>query len=439
MTFIAAGTALAAGVGLGASTAAVAAGTAIAAGATGAALGATGAAITGGDVGEGALMGGVSGAVGGGLGAGLGAAGMAGSMGANIAAGGIAGAAGGAAGSAAGGQDIGKGALVGGALGGIGGYLKGVAPTAGETPNAAGGMTQESSAALAKQEAASTLANTAKVGPSIVGDEGVYSSMRGAAPAAQASQVAAPAVAQFGTPSGNLGSSFKSGMASIADSPMSAVKAGAPMLIGGMINGQVEPEPYVKPKSNYVGGASLSKDFKPYWADPQLYADGGAVDSMQTQQPMNKFYEQGLQMAQLAQQQAQQVAPQGIAQVAPQGVTQTAPAPAVGIGYANGGLTGDNLGGYSHGGIAGLTRGPGDGVSDDIPAEIGASGKQPARLADGEFVISSRIVSELGNGSTEAGAKRLQAMVDRVQSRREKSIGKGKVAVDSKSAKELIA
>lgn len=105
---------------------------------------------------------------------------------------------------------------------------------------------------------------------------------------------------------------------------------------------------------------------------------------------------------------------------------------------ANGGIMRDNLGEYSHGGIAGLTRGPGDGVSDSIPAEIGNSGKQPARLADGEFVISSRIVSELGNGSTEAGAKALQAMVDRVQSKRQKSIGKGKVAVDSKARKELL-
>lgn len=105
---------------------------------------------------------------------------------------------------------------------------------------------------------------------------------------------------------------------------------------------------------------------------------------------------------------------------------------------AVGGIMQDNLGGYSHGGIAGLTRGPGDGVSDSIPAEIGTSGKQPARLADGEFVISSRIVSELGNGSTEAGAKALQAMVDRIQSRRKKSIGKGKVAVDSKARKELL-
>jgi hypothetical protein len=78
-------------------------------------------------------------------------------------------------------------------------------------------------------------------------------------------------------------------------------------------------------------------------------------------------------------------------------------------------------------------------VSDSIPAEIGDTGRQPARLADGEFVIPARIVSELGNGSTEAGARALQAMVDRVQARRKKSIGKGKVAVDSKARKGLLA
>jgi hypothetical protein len=48
-------------------------------------------------------------------------------------------------------------------------------------------------------------------------------------------------------------------------------------------------------------------------------------------------------------------------------------------------------------------------------------------------------VSELGNGSTDAGAKRLYAMMDRVQNNRKKSIGKGKVAVDSKSSKLLPA
>ena len=103
-------------------------------------------------------------------------------------------------------------------------------------------------------------------------------------------------------------------------------------------------------------------------------------------------------------------------------------------GYAMGGQT-YNLGSYSDGGR--LLKGPGDGVSDDIPAVIGD--KQPARLADGEFVIPSRIVSELGNGSTDAGAKRLYAMMDRIQSGRKKTVGKDKVAVNTKSDKHLPA
>jgi hypothetical protein len=106
-------------------------------------------------------------------------------------------------------------------------------------------------------------------------------------------------------------------------------------------------------------------------------------------------------------------------------------------GYARGGNVGgeSNLGDYSDGGR--LLRGPGDGVSDSIPASIG--NRQPARLADGEFVVPARIVSELGNGSTEAGARKLYAMMDRVQKARKKSIGKKKVAVDSKTDKHLPA
>jgi hypothetical protein len=94
-----------------------------------------------------------------------------------------------------------------------------------------------------------------------------------------------------------------------------------------------------------------------------------------------------------------------------------------------------NLGGYSDGGR--LLRGPGDGVSDSIPAQIG--NKQPARLADGEFVVPARIVSELGNGSTEAGAKQLYKMLDRVQNARGKTTAKGKVAKNTNAAKLLPA
>ena len=103
--------------------------------------------------------------------------------------------------------------------------------------------------------------------------------------------------------------------------------------------------------------------------------------------------------------------------------------------YAVGGGLG-SLGSYSDGGR--LLRGPGDGVSDSIPATIGRK-QQPARLADGEFVVPARIVSELGNGSTEAGAKKLYAMMDRVQRARGKTTGKDKVAANSRADKYLPA
>ena len=104
---------------------------------------------------------------------------------------------------------------------------------------------------------------------------------------------------------------------------------------------------------------------------------------------------------------------------------------------ASGGLSSaaSHLGDYSDGGR--LLKGPGDGVSDSIPAVIGQ--KRPARLADGEFVVPARIVSELGNGSTEAGARKLYAMLDRVQKARGKTVGKDKVARNSRADKYLPA
>ena len=104
-----------------------------------------------------------------------------------------------------------------------------------------------------------------------------------------------------------------------------------------------------------------------------------------------------------------------------------------GVAHTINGLS--DLGSYSDGGR--LLRGPGDGVSDSIPATIG--NKQPARLADGEFVIPARIVSELGNGSTEAGARKLYAMMDRIQKARSKSVGKGNVAKNTRADRHLPA
>jgi hypothetical protein len=78
---------------------------------------------------------------------------------------------------------------------------------------------------------------------------------------------------------------------------------------------------------------------------------------------------------------------------------------------ASGGIMSGDLGGYSDGGR--MLEGPGDGMSDSIPGIIGD--KQPARLADGEFVVPADVVSHLGNGSTDAGAEKLYAMMDKIR------------------------
>jgi hypothetical protein len=80
-----------------------------------------------------------------------------------------------------------------------------------------------------------------------------------------------------------------------------------------------------------------------------------------------------------------------------------------------------------------LLRGPGDGVSDDIVAQIGDN--QPARLADGEYVLDARTVSEIGNGSTDAGADKIAEMVERIHSERRNA----KRGEPSNADKKLLA
>jgi len=115
-----------------------------------------------------------------------------------------------------------------------------------------------------------------------------------------------------------------------------------------------------------------------------------------------------------------------------------------GMQYAAGGLTGlygadveslysDNVNrkkeDYAAGGIAGMAKGrylggATDGMADKIPARIG--GKQEARLSHGEFVIPADVVSHLGNGNSEAGAKRLYAMMDKIRTARTGTKKQGK-------------
>ena len=87
---------------------------------------------------------------------------------------------------------------------------------------------------------------------------------------------------------------------------------------------------------------------------------------------------------------------------------------------ASGGLS--SLGSYSDGGR--MLKGPGDGMSDSIPASI--EGKRPARLANDEFVVPADVVSHLGNGSSDAGAKVLYDMMAKVRKARTGNSKQGK-------------
>jgi hypothetical protein len=180
--------------------------------------------------------------------------------------------------------------------------------------------------------------------------------------------------------------------------------------------------PYTPTSASSMGlGRTLAAGYQPTRAAADggimKLATGGATDAQSGLQAAGIT---GLQAAQAQQQsQTQAITPQYIQQLAGEyGVTLPTQKAAKG-----GAMGGDyNLGGYSDGGR--LLKGPGDGMSDDIPASI--ADKQPARLADGEFVVPADVVSHLGNGSTDAGAKHLYKMMDTVRKARTGNKKQGK-------------
>jgi len=132
-----------------------------------------------------------------------------------------------------------------------------------------------------------------------------------------------------------------------------------------------------------------------------------------------------------------------LAKAAAAGTEDEGPEYSVGIeeigGMASGGpvprFAGGGLGSLRQYAVGGkLVNGQGDGMSDDIKANI--SGVQEARLADGEFVIPADVVSHLGNGSTDAGAKQLYSMMDRIRKAR---TGRTRQAPEVEAAKYMPA
>ena len=241
---------------------------------------------------------------------------------------------------------------------------------------------------------------------------------------------AAADAAQFGI--GASGATSSPGIMGALGNMSTPAKAA--LGLGGLgLMGMMGPRPGMPEMEKYSGPLSKFQydpsTYTPYRYQP--YADGGPVADMSYANEVGA--NTGYPMADIAPRSYANPYQQPIPQNVVSGSQDTRVDPYTGEERLAGGGGISDLGSYSDGGR--LLRGPGDGVSDSIPAMIGQ--KQPARLANNEFVVPARIVSEIGNGSTDAGAKELYKMMDRVQARRGKTVGKGKVAVDSGAHREL--
>lgn len=95
-----------------------------------------------------------------------------------------------------------------------------------------------------------------------------------------------------------------------------------------------------------------------------------------------------------------------------------------GVRYFERKAEGGAIDGYAGGGGLGYLKSAHDGMADKIDATI--DNKRPAKLSGGEFVIPADVVSHLGNGNSEAGAKQLYALMDRVRSARTGTKEQGK-------------
>lgn len=192
--------------------------------------------------------------------------------------------------------------------------------------------------------------------------------------------------------------------------------AAGPAIAGSMEQKPPEEEKYNGPLSKYsfdpdkYRAADVAPPNPYYQAQMYNYAGGGTVEQMSNANSVGQ--NTGYPMADLRQGAYATPWQTPVSQNVVQGSADTGVNPMT--GEQNSFAAGGHLGGYSDGGH--MLKGPGDGMSDSIPAKIGS--KQPARLADGEFVVPADVVSHLGNGSSDAGAKQLYSMMDRIRAQR---------------------
>jgi hypothetical protein len=440
--------------------------------AVGATAGGAGAAIQGGDPLKGALTGGAMGAVGGGLGAGFGAASGAtagGTSGATAGgtsgavagggAGGLSGAGTGAVGGAGlGGTAAGTGTAfgtfggagtgavgggagfggtlgsgAGGALGGTGGGLYGglTVPTSGVLGSSTG-IIGGTGAGSAAGTAASLPGNFTGYAPNLsdtklglIGGSSLLSGMM----QAERDQFGVPALEDYessfdpskfqrSTPTYAPESVYRPeyrDYTTAAEGGIMRLANGGPVERMSMANtamnpqgglypmGMIDKTQYAVPTQRPVS-SEMVMDAPAYEkSSPMLMAEGGIAGMLEAAK-------------------AQGLTPEAYQQIYGRGnaIIEMQKALKEGKAMASGGIS--SLGSYSDGGR--MLKGPGDGMSDSIPGVI--ANKQPARLADGEFVVPADVVSHLGNGSTDAGAKQLYSMMDKVRKARTGKKSQGK-------------
>jgi hypothetical protein len=275
-----------------------------------------------------------------------------------------------------------KGALLGGLTGGAGAGISGALGGAGAAGTEAALATAGTELGTQAATQAVTPAATGIAGLPAAGTPTSFSSFgepaMAGSPAATMADPTGLAQAQLNLNAANTipstGGTFTQGMQRFAGNPLASLKANPFTAAGAGLAGAMGSKPEMEQPDEYDG------PLKRFKFNPSTYRAAFAEG--------------------------------GIANLAAGGYDRMVGEEPMYQAMASGGIA--NLGSYSDGGR--MLKGPGDGMSDSIPASI--SGKRPARLADGEFVVPADVVSHLGNGSTDAGAKQLYAMMDKVRQAR---------------------
>jgi hypothetical protein len=329
-----------------------------------------------------------------------------------------------------------KGALLGGLTGGVGSGIGGALAGGAETAALANAGTQ------AGTQAATTLAGTA---PGIASTTSLGSGLGNSLAAFDTGVGAGMNTAFSAAPQGlNVSNSLSGLNPSVAQSAMQGgtnFALNAPNMAPGATSGYALGAPSVAPggiTSLPAAAPSVTASTTPasFYTDPMKYigehkflAGSSALAGAVGAKPdpyMPEEYNGPLKRFRLSSDY------RGVTPYAEGGITDLAAGgydrmvgeePMYPQAMARGGIS--DLGSYSDYARGGrMLKGPGDGMSDSIPASIG--GKRPARLATEEFVVPADVVSHLGNGSSDAGAKQLYAMMDKVRTARTGRKSQGK-------------